>query len=231
MPEGGQRAWPQPTHLGTDMQDRTRIARAFIAALLSTLVAVSLHHAVGGAATIFAAAVCLLLTFWVAVVLMRARLGVLGLSATVLAAQGLIHAVLGVLSAAGAAVIHTQATTALDRSHFASRASDTHTMVHGVGAAHHMGSDPLAPDTPGFSMLLAHALAALITVVLIRHGEQAVSALPDVLLGAAIALVVRVAPCGVLRVRLPRRPADASLPVLAPLTLPRTVRGPPGCAA
>ncbi|WAL39685.1 MULTISPECIES: hypothetical protein [Brevibacterium] len=240
--------------------------RALGASAVATGAALALHHAVGGAASLLAALVCLLFTFWAALILLRRRLSLAGLAVTVVGAQLLMHGLMGVFGAvalpeltvseepgvehAGAAP-HAQhaPSSALERSY----GSHSHTAPASAGpaaggtgrSAATAGTGAQAPHAAAHAhgpaahadgasanlrMLLAHALAAAVTVVLLRYGEAALRALPAALLRTVARIAVLV-PVRFARPRIRVRPADAPRPLLPALTVPRVLRGPPSACA
>ena len=193
-----------------------RLARGWAGALLATGLAAGSHTVLGAAhaphplvlllAVALAAPVC--------TVLAGRRLCLPRVVAAVLASQAILHGLYGLASPAPG-VPAALPTTAGHLGHavpasgelasFAAAHTSAHAMTH-AGAAGH--------DHLGLGMLTAHLLAAVLTVLLIRHGER--------LLVRAAGLVVD----AVLARRLPAlRPASGRVRLSWGASAPRTPAG------
>ena len=124
-----------------------RVARGASAATVATVIAAFSHTIAGGVApSVFAIVVSLAVSISACVLLAGRTLSVVRLSLSVTITQALFHGVFGSLSAP----------VALGHSHAASASMN----AAGTPAAH-------------AHMWLAHAIAAVITIVVFRHAERA----------------------------------------------------------
>lgn len=141
------------------MQSRQRRAlRAAAASSVGTVLAAVSHTVGGGSAPApWLVGTVLLLSLPVCLILVGRRLGLPGLTAAVLAAQGLLHVLFSVMGDAPAG-------TGLAGTH-----------VHSLSALPALGATVAASTTA--EMVLAHVVAALGAVLLLRRGEQALAAL------------------------------------------------------
>lgn len=138
-----------------------RLARGSIAAALSTWVALAFHLLGGGELPAIAGVVIPFVLSWCACVGLAAWRGhALRVSASVLVSQGLFH-LLFTLGASG-------------------RVEGGH---HGSPVS--LGSTESAAGAPWSHMWLAHLLAAAITVLALRSGEQALTRLSRALVDGA----------------------------------------------
>lgn len=185
------------------------VARAWALALAATTLG-SVSHALGGGnmphPLLFALATALsaLLTLGISLLNLRAT----SLAAGVTAGQGLLH------------LLYTQSDIALTTTLH----SHHHTDIQVLAAAPHHHHSPL--------MGLTHALAAAATFALLRHGENLLTLILD-LVGAGLTRLTRlpraIAPEGPARIRATYRPI---LPALrTALGECRITRGPPALLA
>lgn len=143
------------------MRTGRRLARGSIAAALSTWVALAFHLLGGGDLPAVAGVVIPFVLSWCACVGLAAwRAHALRLSASVLVSQGLFH-LLFTLGASG-------------------RAEGGH-----HGSPVDLGSAEAAAAAPSSHMWLAHLVAAAITVLALRSGEQALIRLSRALIDGA----------------------------------------------
>jgi hypothetical protein len=165
------------------MHSRTdRLARGSVAAGIATFVA-ALSHAAGGGT--FPSPIVLALAFvvsvgWCTVVIGR-RFSWPRVSSAVLASQALFHGTFGLAGPGGA---HVVAQSGGHGAHATGLGGTTLTVVH--DAAEH-GHD-------GAPMVLAHLLAAVVTIVALRLGDSASFGIAA--LSRVVAAVVRIAPIG-----------------------------------
>jgi len=124
-----------------------RVARGASAATVATVIAAFSHTIAGGAApSVFAIGVSLAVSISACVLLAGRTLSVVRLSLSVAITQALFHGVFGSLGTPAA----------LGHSHAASASMN----APGISAAH-------------ANMWFAHAIAAVITIVVFRHAERA----------------------------------------------------------
>jgi hypothetical protein len=190
-----------------------RVARGSAIAVFATLVA-SLAHTLGGGAPPGLLAIALALAFSVpfAVATVGRHGGLARAGVAALGAQLALHALYS-LGTAGPAVL----TDASGRVH----SSHTHVHAGGVGlpadetaAVFPVPSAEVAASAgahgahPGVWMIVAHAAAALLTIVFIAGADRVLAAVAASARGIRIALVLTRAPSGA------PRPAGASAPVV-----------------
>lgn len=184
-----------------------RVARGFVAAAFSLFVAAFSHILPGGNAPgVVALLACLILSTLVCIALSGKKLSLVRLSAAVAASQFLFHGVFSLSSAAPASLIHS---------------GHVHEQVIASGT---MG----AASIDG-GMWLAHAGAAIITIVALRYGELAfwgLFAVARLWIGTLFAALTAPHPVDVPAVPAPREPAALPRRLILPLSLLRH-RGPP----
>jgi hypothetical protein len=205
-------AYPAPV---TAMTPAQRLARAGAASAVATFVALMSHLLGGGAAPgPLGVAVPLLLATSLCLVLAPVRLPWLRLTVSVAVSQLLFHTLFSI-GAGGAPAV-------------------------AAGGAHeHAGAAMLAPGAeamvhPGHAsgaMWLAHAAAAVVTVLALRHGEAALSRVVAALRRAAHRVLLAHVPVLPVRPHVPAAPLSderAWRPVARALTAASVVRrGPP----
>ncbi|RMI12901.1 hypothetical protein, partial [Cellulomonas triticagri] len=144
------------TSRAVDLDPARRIARAVAAAGVATLVALLFHLLAGGATPhLLGVAVPLLLATAVCLVLAQVRLPWLRLALSVGVSQLFFHLLFsigapGAVPAAGPVTSHQHGAAAV--------------VLDGAGPATHAGHG-------GAAMWVAHVIAALVTVLALRHGE------------------------------------------------------------
>ncbi|NQX12607.1 hypothetical protein HQQ80_13280 [Microbacteriaceae bacterium VKM Ac-2855] len=161
------------------MQTRwARFARGWLAAVVATTTAAASHTLGGGQAPAFAAiALALAFAGMLCVLLAGKTLSVLRLSASVLLSQLGYHLLF--LLAPGGVAVEASGQAAMHQH----GAAETVLLSTDAGMAAHAGHD--------LGMYLAHALAAIVTVVALRHGERTFWTLGDALVGAVVRIVAR----------------------------------------
>ncbi len=170
---------------------RARTARGWSVALLAGVLTAALHAAAGGA---LPAPAILILTVVLAAQLSTAAVGRANslprLIAAVAASQACFHVAFTLLGAGMATAV-------------------VHAPGHGAGhGALHFESAGTAHAAAGTGMIAAHALAGVLSAVLLSHGERALAGLIRLaVLAVARALGGAVTPSPVLNVRL--APVDA----------------------
>lgn len=190
-----------------------RLVRGWLAAILSTVCAGS-SHCLADASTPHPALMVLALAAagMVCVLLAGRRMGPARLAVAVVLSQGAFHALFSVPALrSGTAPGEAMAS-------------------HGHHGAAMASGAPLSAGLDGHSgMLAAHALAAVLTFLALRHGEKSCWALVDALrteIGAVLAPVLPLIPA----VRPPRRAGEFFLPALEDTVRVRGAisrRGPP----
>lgn len=206
-------ASPEPV---AGMAAAQRLARAGAASVVATFVALMSHLLGGGAAPgVLGVAVPLLLATSVCLVLAPVRLPWLRLSVSVAVSQLLFHTLFSI-GAAG-----TGATTVAGGAHAHAGAM---TLAPGADAMAHAGHASGA-------MWLAHAGAAVVTVLALRHGEAALTRVVGALRRAVRRVLLVRVPVLPVRPHVPAAPLRderAWRPVARALTAASVVRrGPP----
>lgn len=184
---------------------RVRVGRGTASAAVSTLIAATAHTLSGGVAPLWLIVAAALLATPAAVLLVGYRPSTTRTALVVLASQGLFHTFFGVAGGADPALasghLHAPAATSIPLSHL---------------------------HAPSAGMVVAHIVAAAVTIALLAHGERMLSAL-----GRGILRLVRLlTPV----VGGHRRPASASVaaarrPVSSLVRATLCLRGPPAVAA
>jgi hypothetical protein len=190
-----------------------RVARGFVAAVISLFVAIFSHILPGGNVPgALALLACLILSTLVCIALSGKKLSLFRLSAAVGVSQFLFHSVFSL----SASVPSTAATPA--------------SLIHS-GHLHEqvivLGTSGVASIDEG--MWLAHALAAVVTIVALRHGELAFWSLFRVArlwIGTLFASMTTPRPVEVPAVSAPRERAVLPHALILPLS-PMRHRGPP----
>lgn len=189
-----------------------KTVRAFIAALMTTLLAVLMHVGVGGGFSVLGTVIVFVLVLWVSMMLAGRRLGYIALGSILGLGQVLMHLSMGWF-------LHSMATTHSAGTGGASMneagrssagtggggtgltASDPGGMAAGHETMHHQTGTlqlvPMGPDghtgpmVDDNVMLLAHVFAVLITAVLLKHGEDLLLTILQLAVGpVASALIV-----------------------------------------
>lgn len=208
-----------------------RMARALFAALLATSVALALHTGAHGASSVLAVVVAFIGTLWIGSLLAGRRLGVWALSAIVAFAQVAVHGLLSILSAApivlgGAGIAGTGIGS--HAGHARLEAEHVRHLAH--SAAHHTaggtGAMSAHTDLLGPAMLTAHGLALVLTVLVLKCGEDALLGLVRLTARLAWALLEFFRPIPVSPRRLPAL-RDVPVPALRIAHTPALLRGPP----
>ena len=160
-----------------------RLLRGGVAASIATAVALGGHLAGGGAMPAFLG---LLVPWWLAVaactLLAGTRFSLARMGAAVLISQGLFHGLFSagtpgdpgvtLVAPPGAHLGHGAAHSASLAEHAGSAASGAGHAVHGGGGAASVADHALHGSHADLQMLLLHVLAALVTTVLLQHGES-----------------------------------------------------------
>lgn len=184
-----------------------RVARGFVAAVISLFVAAASHILPGGNAPgVLALLACLILSTVVCVALSGKKLSIVRLGAAVVASQFLFHSVFSLSDATPASLVHS---------------GHLHQQLIAIGAP------GLATIDGG--MWLAHAVAAIVTVVALRYGELAFWGLFTVArlwIGSLFASVTTPRPVEVPAATAPRERATLPSRRILPLS-PLRHRGPP----
>ncbi|SJN37254.1 hypothetical protein FM125_11475 [Micrococcus lylae] len=206
-----------------------RLARGWAGAVLAVVLAAASHTVLGAAhaphpmvlllAVALAAPVCTLLA--------GRRLSLPRVLAAVLGSQAILHGLYSLASPAPEASAAFP-TTAGHLGHavpasgelasFAAAHSSAHTAAHGGAGGH---------DHLGLGMLAAHVVAALLTVLLIRHGERLLVRAAGLVVGAVLRRRVPALRPAVGRVRLLWGTSAPLVPAGRELVGSTGLRGPP----
>jgi len=148
-------------------QRRLRAVRGAAASLTTILLAATAHTLAGaGAPSPLLIAIAALLTMPLGVALVGRRPSVVRTGTAVAGAQLAFHTLFAVFDDADAVSYMPPPGLA---GHAAAHAMPTMTMLHTAASAHDM--------RPGSPMVLAHVFAAVVTVILLHHGERMLRAL------------------------------------------------------
>lgn len=189
-----------------------RVARGFVAAVISLFVAAFSHVLPGGNVPgVLALLACLILSTLVCIALSGKKLSLFRLSAAVGTSQFLFHSVFSLSAsipsaAAPASLVHS---------------GHMHEQLIALGTS--------ATASIGAGMWLAHAVAAVVTIVALRHGELAFWSLFTVArlwIGALFATMTTPCPVEVPAVAAPRERSSLPHERILPLS-PMRHRGPP----
>ncbi|SMX89980.1 hypothetical protein BI49514_02271 [Brevibacterium iodinum ATCC 49514] len=224
----------------------TKSVRALFAALFTTLLALLMHLGAGGGVSIPGTAVVFVLVLWAAMIVAGRRLGYLTLAGLLGLGQVLMHLTMSWSSHtfahagahAGTAQSGSgQAGAAGTGSTSAEAALHTHA-GHIVPAS---GSLDLGPATTALGqashgatsvgMIIAHAVAVLVTAVILKRGEDIVLSILQLALGPVIGALRALAEAAGVLADEPFRKLCASFRVPQPVTSavvgPNYRRGPP----
>lgn len=171
------------------MTGSNKSVRAFFAALMTTLLAVLMHVGAGGTASPIGIGIVFILVLWSAMILAGRRLGYWALGSLLSLGQVLMHLSMGWFTAAPASAGASAPGASMGHQH----------MNHGTGA---LDLDQTAPmshpmshlagdgSSASLAMVLAHAVAVLITAVALKRGEDIILTILQLALGP-VATVLR----------------------------------------
>lgn len=213
------------------MSRQLRIWRSVGAAFIATAIATLFHLGAHGSASLLAGIVCFVLTLWIGVLLAGRRLGILSLSAIVAFAQLALHHLMTVFSHVPLIIsghsgrVYLQLGTGAGSGAHAHHLTDAEVSAAVADTAAAAGQ-AAAQAGAGASMLIAHLLSAVVTIAILKCGEEFVFALIQAALGPIATAFTRFVPL----VMPPRLPVQVA-PVLAAVTPAvldsRFRRGPP----
>lgn len=210
------------------MSRQLRIWRSVGAAFIATAIATLFHLGAHGSASLLAGIVCFVLTLWIGVLLAGRRLGILSLSAIVAFAQLALHHLMTVFSHVPLIISGHSGRVYLQLGTGAGSGAHAHHMTDAEvsAAVADTAGQAAAQAGAGASMLIAHLLSAVVTIAILKCGEEFVFALIQAALGPIATAFTRFVPL----VMPPRLPAQVA-PVLAAVTRAvldsRFRRGPP----
>lgn len=213
------------------MSRQLRIWRSVGAAFIATAIATLFHLGAHGSASLLAGIVCFVLTLWIGVLLAGRRLGILSLSAIVAFAQLALHHLMTLFSHAPLIISGHSGRVYLQLGSGAGSGAHAHHMTDAevsaaVADTAAAAGQAAAQAGAGTSMLIAHLLSAVVTIAILKCGEEFVFALIQAALGPIATAFTRFVPL----VMPPRLPAQVA-PVLAAVTPAvldsRFRRGPP----
>lgn len=213
------------------MSRQMRIWRSVGAAFIATGIATLFHLGAHGSASLLAGVVCFVLTLWIGVLLAGRRLGILSLSAIVAFAQLALHHLMTLFSHAPLIISGHSGRVYLQLGTGAGSGAHAHHMTDAEVSAAVADTAAAAGQTAahagaGTSMLIAHLLSAVVTIAILKCGEEFVFALIQAALGPIATAFTRFVPL-VMPPRLPVQVAPLLTAVTSAVLDSRFRRGPP----
>lgn len=220
------------------MSRQLRIWRSVGAAFIATAIATLFHLGAHGSASLLAGIVCFVLTLWIGVLLAGRRLGILSLSAIVAFAQLALHHLMTLFSHVPLIISGHSGRVYLQLGTGAGSGAHAHHLTDAevsaavadtaatAGQAAATAGQAAAQTGAGASMLIAHLLSAVVTIAILKCGEEFVFALIQAAVGPIATAFTRFVPL-VMPPRLPVQVAPALAAVTPAVLDSRFRRGPP----
>lgn len=182
------------------MTGSNKSVRALFAALMTTLLAVLMHVGAGGMASPIGIIIVFVLVLWAAMILAGRRLGYLALGSLLGLGQILMHLSMGWFMAEPASTSASTALTPMGHQH----------MHHGTGGLDLGQTAPMshmsdAGTSDSLVMVLAHAVAVIVTAVALKRGEDIILTILQLALGPVATAFREFAAAGGVLAELPAR--------------------------
>ncbi|GAA4283454.1 hypothetical protein GCM10022261_09850 [Brevibacterium daeguense] len=172
------------------MSAQLRFVRGLLAAVISLIVGLMFHESADGAVPVPAVVVSLVMLTWLSVLLAGRRFGYWSLTAIVAAAQLMLHCTMVLFSGSPPTLRgHQHGVSPGDALADALASSAAAGHVHGTAEATAAHS-----AAPSGAMALAHVAATLVTVLVLKRGEDALFRLLVLMLGAGVVIFFELVP-------------------------------------